>query len=182
MSLSTRLAQQDDNGLLQIVKAARIKGKSYMEIERLYGITAPRAESLMREHYKTRAANIDTNEERMLAMERMESLIEPLMDMAQLGNIKSAEVLIKNLEALNTLLGLNLEQTKVEITVINQKQTTVIVDVVDGVTAGLLTYIQAMVTDQTQLALIEDRWDEVVADSYEKKAEELISTELIVSN
>lgn len=182
MGLADSIQKQDDNGLLQIVKAARIKGKSYMEIERLYGITAPRAEALMREHYRSRAASIDPAEERMLQMERMEMLIEPLMDMARLGNIKSAEVLIKNLEALNTLLGLNLEQTKVEVTVINQKQTLVIVDLVDGVAGGLLKYVQEKVTDQKLLAQIEDGWDETVSDSYGTKSSELIDKELIVSN
>ena len=181
MGLKPLDTPQSEDGLLQIVKAARIKGKSYMDIERIYGISAPRAEALVKAYYRGRAAAIDPNEERMLMMERLEALIEPLMDMAQMGNVKSAEALTKTLESINTLLGLNLEQTKIEITVVTQRQTTVIYEIVDEVSRALLAHAQANVTDQKQLAIVEDTWDEVVADSYHKKADALVDTELIVS-
>jgi len=176
--MSEQTAQGD--GLLQIVHAARTKGKSYMEIERLYKIPAPRAERLMKDYFASRAAEIDPNEQRLLMLDRFEILIEPLMDMARLGNIKSAEVLIKNLEAINTLLGLNLEQTKQEITIINQQQTTVIVDVVGAVTNQLMSLVQANVQDNLALAKIEDKWDQVVADSYKIEATKIIDTEMKV--
>lgn len=168
--------------MLQIVKAARVKGKSYMDIERLYGISAPRAEAIVKAYYRSRAAAIDPNEERMLMLERLEMLIEPLMDMAQLGNVKSAEALTKTLDSINTLLGLNLEQTKIEITVVTQRQTTVIYEIVDEVSKALLTHAQSTITNQKQLALVEDTWDEIVADAYQQKAAVLTDTELIVND
>lgn len=180
MSTIARTQATDENGLLQIVKRARIEGKSYMEIERAYGISAPRAEAMIKAYYRNMAVQIDPNEQRLLMLERFEALIGPLMDMAQLGNIKSAEVLIKNLEAINSLLGLNLEATKVEITVVTQKQTTVIVDMVGSVTKDLLALVQERVSDQKELALIEDEWDAKVANSFQRTAEEVIDAELIV--
>lgn len=174
------VVQPSQDGLFQIVHQARAKGKSYLEIERLYKIPAPRAETMMRDYYKDRNASIDPNEQRLLALDRLEMLIEPLMDMAQLGNIKSAEVLIKNLEAINSLLGLNLEVTKQEITIINHQQTTVIVEVVGSVADTLLRHVQSQVKDDKVLALVEDTWDEVVADSYKIQATKMIESEMRV--
>lgn len=167
MTIATTSIEPQGDGMLRIVHAARTKGKSYMEIERLYGISAARAEQIMRTYFQSRAAQMDPNEERLLQLDRLNMLIEPLMDMAALGNIKSAEVLIKNLEAISELLGLRMEQQRQEITIINQFQTNVIVDVVGNVGKQLLSLVQTHVKDEREFAEIEDKWDEAISGAYE---------------
>jgi len=167
----------EDNALLEIIKAARINGKNYTDIERMYGIAAPKAEAIMKAHYA--ALKIDPNEYRMLQMERLESLIDVLMSMAQMGNIKSAEVLIKLMEQINVLLGLNLEQTKIEIKIVTEQQMSVIFSILSGVSRDLLTVVQETVTNQKQLGKIEDIWDARIDSSYTVHSEEVIMGELV---
>ena len=167
----------EDNALLAIVKSARVLGKDYVEIERLYGISAPRAEALIKAHYAN--VRIDPNEYRMLQMDRLEGLIDVLMSMAQMGNIKSAEVLLKALEQINVLLGLNLEQTKIEIRVVTEQQSNVVYEIVAEVTKNILGLVQRTVTDQKQLAAIEEVWDAEVDTSFGDSAERIIAAVVV---
>lgn len=167
----------EDNALLEIIKAARINGKNFIDIERLYGIPAPKAELILKNHYSN--MKIDPAEYRMLQLERLESLIDVLMSMAQMGNIKSAEVLGKLMEQINVLLGLNLEQTKIEIRIVTEQQMHVIYQILTGVTRDLLTSVQKTVTNQKQLAAIEESWDASIDASYELHSEAVIEGEVI---
>lgn len=172
-------AAPDDNALLALVKAARIRGKDYMEIERLYGIPAPRAEAMMKAFFANKAAAIDPIEQRMLQLDRLEGLIDVLMSMAEMGNIKSAEVLLKTLEQISALLGLNLEQTKIEIKIVTEQQADVIYRILQSVAAAALATVQSTVTNQKQLSAIEEQWDTVIDASYSKTVEEIIEAELV---
>lgn len=169
----------EDNALLAIVKEARRNGKDYIEIERLFDIPAPRAEAMMKEYYSNKAASIDPTEYRMLQLERLEGLIDVMYQMALLGNIKSAEVLLKNLEQINVLLGLNLEQTKIEIKIVTEQQSEVVYQIVSRVLGDMLGHVQSNLTDQKALAAVEDSWEEKVDQSYARHVEEIIEAELV---
>lgn len=169
----------DENALLGIVKAARMRGKDYPEIERLYGIPAPRAEAMMKAFYANKANSIDPMEQRMLQLDRLEGLIDVLYSMAEMGNIKSAEVLLKTLEQINTMLGLNLEQTKIEIKIVTEQQADVVYNIVQGVAAAILKTVQGTVTNQKQLAAVEEQWDVVIDESYATVVEEIIEAEMV---
>lgn len=174
------LDSDGDTTLLPLIKEARIQGKSFYDIERLYKISAPRAEAILSEHYKNRTISIDPNEARMLQYDRLESLIDVLMSMAQLGNVKSAEVLLKTFEQINELLGLNLQATKTEIRIITDEQSSVVFDMVRFMLKGLLTFIQNTVTDQHELALIEDAWEEMGAVLYGEAVRTIAAPEVLV--
>lgn len=174
------VAQADDNALVGLIKGLQLKGKQYPEIERVTGIPAARAESIMRQYWASKTANMDPNENRMLQMERLEMLIEPLMDMALLGNVKSAEVLIKNLDSINTLLGLNLQQTKIEIKIITDEQSQVIFNAMRFVTQDLLRFVaEELGEDSASYAKLEDGWDERVANAFTGASEDIIDAEVI---
>lgn len=169
----------DDNALLEIVKSARLRGKDYMFIEQQYGIPAPRAEQIMKEHYQGRAAKLDPNEQRMLQLERMEGLIDVLTSMALMGNIKSAEVLIGLLKEISTLLGLNIEQQTREVTILTEQQSAAIFSLIKTVAMAHLQLVQNTIKDHAVLAAIEEKWDEVTDVSFSQGVEEVIEAELV---
>lgn len=158
-------AELEQNGTLQIVRNALLKGKSYIDIERLYRIPAVRAEQLITEYYANKAKSQDQSIQRMIAMERLEMMIEPLMDQALLGNVKSAEVLVKQLSTLNELLGLNLQEERVRVEIITDQQGQVIFEMMNAMSTALLNWVTANLEKvkqpeaQTALAMIEDQWD-----------------------
>ena len=170
-----------DNALLQIIKSARVKGKDYIQIEAMYGVPAARAEAIMKAHYKDRVANLDPHEARMLQLDRLESLIDVLMSMAQMGNIKSAEVLLKNLEQINTLLGLNLEAERKAIQILTDDQAAAVYQIVSSVADGLLEAVTAKLEKERpdDLAVLEDGWNEMVAISYRGAVEEFVEAEVV---
>lgn len=169
----------DDNALLAIIKEARRNGKDYLEIERLYGIPSSRAEAMLQSYYKDRASKIDPVEQRMLQLDRLEGLIDILYSMALMGNVKSAETLGKLLEQISSLLGLNLEQTKIEMKIVTEQQSRVVFEITEGTTDALLRLVQELVKDQKVLGAIEERWDATASDAYSGKVEEIIVAELV---
>jgi len=174
------LAQAEENTLVGIIKGLQLRGKSYLDIERTTGIPAVRAQALMTQYWASKSANMDPNESRMLQMERLEVLIEPLMDMALLGNVKSAEVLIKSLDSINTLLGLNLQQTKIEIKVITDEQSEVIFRAIRAVGQALLGFVASELGEDTKAyAKIEDGWDAAIASAFNDASENIIDAEVV---
>lgn len=155
----------DQNGLLQIVRTALLKGKSYLDIERLYNIPAVRAEQLINDYYANKAKSQDQSIQRMIAMERLEMTIEPLMDQALLGNVKASEALVKHLSTLNELLGLNLQEERVRVEIITDQQGQVIFEMMNAMSRTLLNWVTANLENvkepgvQNALAKIEDQWD-----------------------
>lgn len=176
MTIVAQSAPAEDNVLLNLVKAARVNGKDYNQIEAMYGIPAARAESIMKAHYANKIASVDPNEYRMLQLDRLESLIDVMQQMAQMGNIKSAETLIKLFEQINELLGLNLQATKTEIRIITEEQSTVVYEMVNYIVKGILReLLEPILTEhQQQLALIEDKYDEKISDLYNRAIDEIV--------
>lgn len=158
-------SELEQNGTLQIVRQAILKGKSYIDIERLYNIPAVRAEQLITDYFAEKAKSQDQSIQRMIAMERLEMMIEPLMDQALLGNVKAAETLVKQLSTLNELLGLNLQEERVRVEIITDQQGQVIFEMMNAMSGMLLNWVTANLEGikqpevQNALALIEDRWD-----------------------
>lgn len=161
-----------DNGALQIVRDAYLRGKTFLDIERLTGIPAPRAEQMLNEYYSGKFKTQDQNLMRMVQMERLEMMISPLMDQALVGNVKASEVLVKHLQSLSELLGLNLQQEKIQVEIITDQQGQVIFEMMSYMQAKLLSWVQVNLSNmgtpesETTLALIEDNWDSMVAESF----------------
>lgn len=175
-----------ENGILQIVREARIAGKSYYDIERLYKIPAPQAEAVMKAHYKSLGA-IDPNEYRFLQMERLELLIGPLTQMVSMGNSKAAGDLSKILEQISELLGLNLQTAKVEVRVIQDAQIELLFKIINIMLKSMLDFVNEMADQylsekdrETFLAYLEDGWDERAALSFESSKRDVM-TKAVVS-
>jgi len=167
MTMTTQPAASE-NGALQIVRDALLRGKSFLDVERLYKIPAGVAEELYRDYYEQKFKTQDQNLQRMVQMERLEMMIEPLMEQALVGNVKASEVLVKHLQSLSELLGLNLQQEKIQVEIISDQQGQVVFEMMDFMQAKLLGWVQAnlaMPEMEQPLAMIEDRWDEQVAES-----------------
>lgn len=169
---------ENEDGLVAVVLTARRSGKSYLEIQSLYNIPAARAEDIERHYFESKAA-IDPYRMRLLQLERLESLIGVLTDMAMMGNIKSAEVLLKLLDQINVLLGLNLETQKLEIKIVTEQQSAVVFELIDRVQAKMLDRVQTLLAGKPELAAIEDGWEEYVAKVYDNAVEEVIDAELV---
>lgn len=160
-----------ENGTVQIVREAILRGKSFADVQRLYGIPAHVAEKLLNDYYSEKHKTQDQNVQRMVQMERLEMMIEPLMDQALLGNVKASEVMVKHLQSLSELLGLNLQQEKIQVEIITDQQGQVIFEMMSYMQAKLLTWVQVNLANsdmpqaETTLALIEDKWDDMVAEA-----------------
>lgn len=178
----------ENNGILQVVRDARIAGKSYYDIERLYKIPAPQAEAAMKEHYKSLGA-IDPNEYRFLQMERLELLIGPLTNMVTMGNSKAAGDLSKILEQISELLGLNLQAQKVEVRVVQDAQIEILWKVVDYMLRAMLSFITEMAEQylpekerEIFLAYVEEGWDDKVASSFSVANKNVLKKEVVTFN
>lgn len=167
-------ATLESNGTLQIVRNALLKGKSYIDIERLYKIPAVRAEQLITDYYSEKAKTHDQSLQRMIAMERLELMIEPMMDQALLGNVKAAETLTKHLSTLNELLGLNLQEERVRVEIISDQQGQVIFEMMEAMSSTMLNWVTTNLeqVDQPEathaLAVIEDKWNEKFLESLQQ--------------
>ncbi len=172
MSGTVAVKKEHDLQTMLVVDSRR-RGMSYPEIQRAHGINAFAAKELMARYWESESA-IDPHEYRMLQLMRMESMIGRLMDQLDLGNVKAGDTLNNTLENMNKLLGLNLEVERKEIRIVTEQQTEVVVALMHKVIRALLQMIQEIVTDQTQLGQIEDRWDELVATTYVEGVQEII--------
>lgn len=166
-----------ENGLLQIVREAILRGKSFIDVQRIHGIPAPVAEALLNDYYQQKFKTQDQNLQRMVQMERLELMIEPLMDQALVGNVKASEVLVKHLQSLSELLGLNLQQEKIQVEIITNEQGQVIFEMMSYMQAKLLSWVQVnlansgMPESDKTLALIEDKWDDMVVEAISEARE-----------
>lgn len=173
----------DDNGLLQLIRDQRRRGTSYLDIERLFSIPAARAEQIMSDYFARQESARNQDEMRILQMERLEAILGPMMDRIEVGDVKAAEVLIKAVSSLNELLGLNLEQKKIEITLITEQQGDAVYRLVDAVIRSMLGLVQEVITDQAVLGEIEERWDQRALEAFStaKKREDVVDAEVLAS-
>jgi len=172
-------ANNQDNALLGIIKAARIQGKDFLQIEQMYKIPAPQAEAILKEYYAGRAAALDPNEQRMLQLDRLEGLIDVFQQMATMGNIKSGEVLLKALDQISLLIGLNQQATKTEIRIVTEEQSEIVFHLVRATLNGILRdYITPLLEKhQEVLALVEDQWDDITATHWSQAVHEIVEAE-----
>ena len=171
----------DENGLLKLVRDQRRRGVGYLDIERLFGIPAAKAEQIMSDYYRQQANGGNLEEARFLQLERFEAMIGPMMDRVEMGDVKAADALIKLLGGINDTLGLVKDQKKIEITLITQQQGEAVFKMIDFVGRQLLSVIQDVVTDQTILGEIEERWDDKMVESLDQARSQVVDAEVLTS-
>lgn len=175
------MTDQEKNGLLRIVRDARRNGKSYFDIEHVWGIPAAQAEAIMSEYLRGRAGSGNIEEMRYLQLERFEGMIQPMMERVELGDVKAAEALVKILGQINETIGVVKEQAKVEITIINQQQGEAVFKMMDHILGGMLALVQSVVKDPEVLGEIEDQWDDRVPALMRGAREKIVDAEVLDS-
>jgi len=88
------------------------------------------------------------------------------------------EVFLKTLDRIAALLDLNMETTKTEIRVIEDKQVTVIIAALDNVTELLRQNVQELVTTKGNKEILAESWDDWVSQAVHA-SEEIIEAEVI---
>jgi len=172
------------NIMLKSIRDARLDGKSYLEIESLFGVSAAEAEAMMNTYY-AKVAKVNPNEYRILQLERLESLIGPLRQMIMMGNTKSAGDLSKILEQISTLLGLNLQTEKIEIKILQDNQVELIMGIIAFIMRAQLAMIQGIMGKSTDeevinaLGQVEDAWDMQISISFNRVMSEIVPQAVI---
>lgn len=180
--MSEELAGGDDNVLLGIIKREREKGKSFVEIERMFKIPAAQAEAMYSTFMRNRQQSIDPDEYRLLQLDRLEGLIDVLQSQVALGNSKSAEILLKLLEQISELLGLNQQVQRSEIKIITEVQGTAVFDLAWAMAQAILKQIiMPMMLAQgwdKEFAQLEDVYAEKVTGFFGEAITQVIEPEL----
>lgn len=167
-----------DNKLVDL----RAEGLSWDEIEQRTGVDGAEAYRRVQRFLKEAPA-LSIQEYRLIHLRRLELLVQSLWDqvMGETGKIvewQRLEVYLKTLDRIAALLDLNMETTKTEIRVIEDKQVTVIIAALDNVTELLRQNVQELVTTKANKELLNESWDEWVSKAIES-SEEIIEAEVV---
>jgi hypothetical protein len=167
-----------DNKLVDL----RAEGLSWDEIEERTGIDGAEAFRRVQRFLKDAPA-LSIQEYRLIHLRRLELLVQSLWDqvMGAAGSVvewQRLEVYLKTLDRIAALLDLNMETTKTEIRVIEDKQVTVIVAALDNVAELLRQNVQELVTTKANKELLNESWDAWVAQAV-AASEDIIEAEVV---
>lgn len=167
-----------DNKLVDL----RAKGMSWDEIEQQTGVDGAEAYRRVQKFLKEAPA-LSVQEYRLIHLRRLELLVQALWDQvmgasASVVEWQRFEVFLKTLDRIAALLDLNMETTKTEIRVIEDKQVTVIIAALDNVTELLRQNVQELVTTKANKELLNESWDDWVSQAM-ADSEEIIEAEVI---
>ncbi len=116
--------------------------------------------------YLQRSKELSELEYRRMQLRRLEKMIDALWDLAiEHKDLDHLDTLLKVLKEISKMLGLYQQKTVTEIRVVEEKQTTLIVNYVDAVAATLMHRVLDTVTAKGARAKIESEWDEWVAEA-----------------
>lgn len=116
--------------------------------------------------YLQRSKELSELEYRRMQLRRLEKMIDALWDLAiEHKDLDHLDTLLKVLKEISKTLGLYQQKTVTEIRVVEEKQTTLIVNYVDAVAATLMHRVLDTVTAKGARSKIEEQWDEWVAEA-----------------
>lgn len=153
----------ENDGLTQLILDDRIRGKSYMDIERKHGVPAIEAAAMVREALESTTMR-DPIEMRGIVMLRTEKIIENLWAGLEAGSFKHGEAIIKALERLSELLDLNQETIRTEVTLISDAETMQLFEVMKLANSAL--YAKVKTLELTEAASVQlQAWPEWTAEA-----------------
>ena len=162
----------ENDGLTQLILDDRIKGKSYMDIERKHGVPAIEAAAMVREALESTTMR-DPIEMRGIVMLRTEKIIENLWSGLEAGSFKHGEAIIKALERLSELLDLNQETIRTEVTLISDAETLQLFEVLKLANQAL--YAKVMQLELSESAVLQlQSWPEWTAEATTEAVEAVL--------
>lgn len=154
----------NSSNLTDLIMADRVKGLSYLEIERKHGITALDARELVREAISNTSIE-DEWEMRGIAMLRIERVIEHLWTGVERGEFKHAEAMIKAIEQLSNLLALNKQVMEDQRAAITDEQAAIIYMVVTENNRQIFKFITDQLKPNKKQQAVLEEWPAVVAEA-----------------
>lgn len=131
--------------------------------------------------YLQRSKELSELEYRRMQLRRLERLIDALWDLAvEHKDIEHIETMLKVLKEISKMLGLYQQKTISEVRVVEEKQTTLIVNYVDAVSETLLHRVMETVTAKGARTKIEAEWAEWVASASQEPLKQIESAKVEV--
>lgn len=131
--------------------------------------------------YLQRSKELSELEYRRMQLRRLEKLIDALWDLAvEHKDIDHIDTMLKVLKEISKMLGLYQQKTISEVRVVEEKQTTLIINYVDAVASTLMHRVLDVVTAKGARAKIEAQWDEWVADAAAEPLKQIESAKVEV--
>lgn len=162
--------------LTDLILKERVKGHSYYEIERMHGVNAAEARELVREALSSTSID-DEWEQRGIMMLRIERVIEHLWTGVERGEFKHAEVMIRAVEQLSTMLALNKQVIEEQKAAITDEQAAMIYMVITENNKQLLSFIQEQFKpNKTQQKKLEE-WPQLSAETATNAVESVLYAE-----
>lgn len=153
---------QDD--MTDLILADRIDGLSYDAIGKKHAIDPMDARSLAREAL-ARTAEEDEWELRAISLLRLEKVVQKLWAGVNTGSFKHAEVLVKTLDQINTLLALNKQVMEEMKSAISDEQAEIIYAVVSENNRQIFRFLQDELKPNKKQLLVLDNWSSVAAEA-----------------
>lgn len=131
--------------------------------------------------YLQRSKELTELEYRRMQLSRLEKLIDALWDLAvEHGSLEHIDTMLKVLKEISKMLGLYQQKTVTEVRVVEEKQTTLIVNYVDAVSSTLMHRVLDTVTAKGARSKIEEQWDAWVAEASSEPLKQIESAKVEV--
>lgn len=153
---------QKTSAVMQMVLDMRKQGKSWSAIAGTFGKDADEIYAEYQEFMSQRNVYSES-EYRMVQLERLEAMVDALWDGMQGGSPEHVQRMLPVIQEISKLLDMNKAKTKIEVSVVESKQVELIVNYVDAVTETIYNEVLSTVTAKRQRELIQDNWQDWVA-------------------
>lgn len=162
----------NENGLVDLLLEDRIRGRSYLDIEKRHGIPAAEARALVMEAL-SQVATKDPVEQRGILQLRLEKIVDHLWTGLESGSFKHGEAILRAAERIAELMDLNQATIKHELTIISDQETAKLLEVLKQNNNRLYQYILSMdLTDAQRLEL--EAWPQWAASASTEAVESVI--------